>query len=346
MTDLSPRELSARELSARELSAAEQRDRDALDAAKLYYRAGLSQAEVAAQMGLSRPTVAKLLQHARERGFVVIEIVDPQEAGAQVGDRLRALFNLDDVRVVHPPQAPSGAGDHPSIVDDLGIAGARFLEEVVEDGMSVGVSWGKTMLHVARNLRHTHTRARQIVQLKGGSSRSNLSTNNFETMNLFCAAFNAPALALPLPVIFDQVETKHIVEQDSHIADVLNQGRETDLVAFTVGSARKESLVMNLGYLSDAMVEQLVGVAVGDVCSRFYTHDGNIAAPDIDALTVGISVEDLRARPRRVLIAGGTYKAEAIETALWMGLATDLVIDEHTARRVLALHERRKHLQK
>lgn len=324
-------------------TAAEQRDRDALDAAKLYYRAGLSQAEVAAQMGLSRPTVAKLLQHARERGFVVIEIHDPLEASAQIGDALRARFGLDEVRIVHPPQAPSGSGDSPSMADDLGIAGARFLEDVIEDGMSLGLAWGKTMLHVARNLRPTHTRARQIVQLKGGSSRSTLSTNNFETMNLFCAAFNAPALALPLPVIFDQVETKRIVEQDSHIADVLRQGRETDLVVFTVGSARRESLVMNLGYLSEDMVEELVVAAVGDVCSRFYTHEGEVASPSVDALTVGIGLDDLRERPRRVLIAGGTYKAEAIETALHMGLATDLVIDQQTARRVLALHERRRH---
>ena len=319
----------------------QQRDREALDAAKLYYRGGLNQAEVAAALGLSRPTVAKLLQHARDRGFVVIEIHDPHEAGGQVGDRLRTLFRLRDVHIVHPPEHSGIPDDSVAVLEDLGIAGARHLESLVEDGMSIGVSWGTTMVSVARALTETNIRARQIVQLKGNSSGPNRSTNNFETMNLFCAAFNATAMALPLPVVFEEVETKRIVERDSHIADVLRQGRETDLVAFTVGSARLDTLETKLGYLPRDMVEELEGRAVGDVCSRFYTANGEVASPRIDELTMGISINELRERPRRVLIAGGTAKAEAIETALWMGLATDLVIDSRTAQRVLALHEQR-----
>ena len=45
----------------------ERRDEQSIEAVKLYYQQGLSQAEVATRMGLSRPTVAKLLAHGRER---------------------------------------------------------------------------------------------------------------------------------------------------------------------------------------------------------------------------------------------------------------------------------------
>ncbi|MCQ4617393.1 RNA polymerase subunit sigma-70 [Corynebacterium sp. CCUG 18816] len=311
------------------------RDRDALTAAKLYYRSELSQAEVAAEMGCSRPTVAKLLQHAKDRGYVTIEVHDPQEADEILIEDLTSRYTLEGVRIVHPAN-PSAA-----IMEDLGVAGARYLESMPLDGLSVGVSWGKTLLNIARNLRPTNMRARQIVQLKGGSSRSHLATNDFETITGFCTAFNAPALTLPLPVIFERVETKEIVEQDSHIADVLQQGRETDVAVFTVGSVRKQSLLMNLGYLSEEMSRELLGVAVGDACSRFYTREGDVASKRIDDLTVGIELDELRARPRRVLVAGGLYKAEAIETALWMGLASDLVIDQPTAVRVLEIAKTR-----
>ena len=54
----------------------ERRDEQSIEAVKLYYQQGLSQAEVATRMGLSRPTIAKLLAHGRERGFVTIEIHD------------------------------------------------------------------------------------------------------------------------------------------------------------------------------------------------------------------------------------------------------------------------------
>ncbi|MCP1386934.1 sugar-binding transcriptional regulator [Corynebacterium sp. TA-R-1] len=322
----------------------DQRDADALDAAKLYYREDLSQAEVAARMGLSRPTVAKLLQLARDREFVVIEIRDPREAGADLSAQLIDRFNLQGARVVYPPRNDDsffGTEAAQAVLQEIGRTGARYLEEIVEDGMSIGIAWGKTLRSVAKHLRPTTTRAREVVQLKGGSSRSGVTTHNFDAIHQFCNAFNAPARMLPLPVIFDKVETKQIVEQDSYIAEVLQHGRETDLVVFTVGSAKKESLVMNLGYLSDDMVEELLGVAVGDACSRFFTHDGEIAAPRVNDLTVGISLDELRTRPRRLLVAGGLYKAEAIETALWMGLATDLVVDQPTAELVLELHAKR-----
>ena len=42
----------------------DKRDEQSIDALKLYYQQNLSQAEVAARLGISRPTVAKLLAHA------------------------------------------------------------------------------------------------------------------------------------------------------------------------------------------------------------------------------------------------------------------------------------------
>ena len=62
----------------------ERRDEQSIEAVKLYYQQGLSQAEVATRMGLSRPTVAKLLAHGRERGFVTIEIHDPREDASEI----------------------------------------------------------------------------------------------------------------------------------------------------------------------------------------------------------------------------------------------------------------------
>ena len=45
----------------------------------LYYNRDVSQSDIARLMDLSRPTVAKLLQRARQKGIVKILICDPQE---------------------------------------------------------------------------------------------------------------------------------------------------------------------------------------------------------------------------------------------------------------------------
>lgn len=306
------------------------RDEQALVAAKLYYISGLSQLQVAEEMGVSRPTVAKLLHHARDRGFVTIEVNDPREVSGGLGRRLAERFALEDARVVDVPR-PDGE----ELLSELARQAAALLADLVHDGDSIGVSWGNTMYALARALPHIPHRGVEIVQLEGGLSHNECSANDIETINLFCRAFDAFARTLPLPVIFDNPQTKRIVERDRHIAHVLELGRRTDIVVFTVGAANRESLPMTMGYLSEAEVDELARSAVGDACSRFFDSAGRVASPEIDARTVGIDLDSLRQRPTRLLVAGSLAKYEAIATALSMGLATHLVVDRQTAARIL-----------
>lgn len=317
------------------LEVVDKRDEQALTAAKLYYTADLSQAEVAAEMGVSRPTVAKLLQHARERGFVTIEIHDPREVGGTLGRRLVDAYShhgLIEARVVDVVRERDE-----DLLGELGRMGAAVLTENVRDGQSIGVSWGNTMYAVARSLEHTSHHGVEIIQLKGGMSHSSASTNDIDTINLFCQAFDAYARPLPLPVIFDNVEAKRIVEKDRHIAHILQLGAQCDVALFTVGAANAESLPLALGYLTEEESAELSARAVGDACSRFFTADGSVAMPSIDERTVGISLADLASRPVRILVAGGRWKAEAIQAALSMGLATHLVVDAPTARSIVQM---------
>lgn len=309
------------------------RDEQALLAAKLYYESDFSQAEVAAEIGVSRPTAAKLLQHAREKGYVTIEVHDPREKGGELSSLLVDRFGEYGLRTAYVVQVARPGEDQ--LLKELGGKGARVLESLVQDGSMVGVSWGNTMYAVARALMPSPHRGVEIVQLKGGLGHTESSTNDIETINLFCRAFDAYARTLPLPVIFDSVEAKRIVEKDRHIAHLLELGRMTDIVVFTVGAVTRGSLPLTMGYLSEEEIDELVARAVGDACSRFYTAEGETALPSVDERTVGIGLADLAQRPVRLLVAGGTQKTAAIGAALRMGLATHLVIDAATAAAVL-----------
>lgn len=306
------------------------RDEQALDAATLYYRDGLSQGEVATRLGVSRPTVSKLVQHAKDAGFVRIEIHDPRETGSALVDRLRERFGLAEVRLAQ-------AGPAPDLLRELGWLGALTLQDEVQDGDLVGVTWGETMYAVARALKPQPRHGVEIVQLKGGLSLTSRSTNDFETITLFCRAFDAYARTLPLPVIFDDPTVKTIVEQERHIRHVLDLGREAQTAIFTVGGISPEAMLFNLGHLTEGEREHLLAHAAGDVCSRFYDEAGQICLPDLDARTVGISLDDLRAKRTRILVAGGLAKARALHVALQAGYATHLVTDTRTAAAVLEM---------
>ena len=55
------------------------KDRLSINVAKLYYRSEYSQQKIAEELGISRPSVSRLLQYAKEKGYVKIQIFDPVE---------------------------------------------------------------------------------------------------------------------------------------------------------------------------------------------------------------------------------------------------------------------------
>ena len=222
----------------------DRRDEAAIEAVKAYYQQDLSQAEVAARMGISRPTVAKLLAHGRARGFVTVEIHDPREEASELALRLQERFALACVRVAHGCVA-----DEAEAISQVGRVGAELVARLVRDDMSVGISWGRTMSAVASHLARSPRQGVRVVQLKGGTSFSDRATHDFEIMRAFCDAFGAQPCYLPLPVIFEDTATASIVRADRGIERILREGRGVDIAVFTVGAVKKESLSLNLGQL-------------------------------------------------------------------------------------------------
>ncbi len=309
---------------------ASSKDKRALEAARMYYLKGLTQSAVAKTLGVSRPTVAKLIQYARDRGFVTISIHDSAEDRAELEHRLRERFCLDGVRV-----CGGGPDDNSALLDGLGAAGSELVEELVHDGTMIGVTWGKTLWSVAKHLDPCDVHGVEVIQLKGGLSFTSWETNDMETMNLFCRAFNAYGRYLHLPLAFDSEEVKRLVESERHLRRILEMGREADLAVFTVGSVEPDSLLLSAGYLTPEETAEVTNKAVGDICSRFFDVHGEPCVPSLDRRTVGISLADLRKKPCRVLVAGGPRKVNGLDAALRAGYATHLATDEVSARVLL-----------
>lgn len=309
---------------------ADSKDKRALEAARMYYLKGLTQSAIAKTLGVSRPTVAKLIQYARERGFVTISIHDSAEDRSELERRLKDRFHLDGVRV-----SGASSDDNSALLEGLGAAGSELVEGLVHDGTMIGVTWGKTLWSIARHLNRCDVHGAEVIQLKGGLSFTSWEANDMETMNLFCRAFNAYGRYLHLPLAFDSEEVKRLVESERHLRRILEMGREADLAVFTVGSVEPDSLLLSAGYLTPEETTEVREKAVGDICSRFFDIHGEPCVPSLDRRTVGISLSDLRGKPCRVLVAGGPRKVNGLDAALRAGYATHLATDEVSARVLL-----------
>lgn len=96
-----------------------------IEAARLYYKSDYSQQQIASQLGISRPTVSRLLQYAKEKGFVKIDIVDPFDDLDNMSHQLKEKYRLRDVRVAFSPK-----DDYELIREYIGKEAAEYLSEI------------------------------------------------------------------------------------------------------------------------------------------------------------------------------------------------------------------------
>ena len=306
------------------------RNRLSITVAKLYYRSEYSQQRIAEEMGISRPSVSRLLQHAKDMGYVKIQIFDPVEDMGQMERRLAARYALNEVRVVS-----STINDEEEIKKYIGIKTAEYIDTIVRDGDIIGVGWGTTLYNVSNSLIPRQLKGSQIVQLEGGVTHANGETFANDILERFARNYGTIAQHLPLPVIFDSSAVKEMVYQDRHINRVLELGRHANIAVFSVGTVRNSALFFRLGYTDAEEKTRIQKEAVGDICSRFFDAAGHICNPQLDDRTVGIRLQDLTAKEHSILASGGEAKLQAIHAALIGGYANTFITDQFTARALL-----------
>ena len=301
-----------------------------IDAAKMYYQLDYSQQEIAKKLGISRPTVSRLLQMAKEEGIVQIKILDPTLDNERYARQLEERYRLKKAIVVSVPQ-----NEDRHIKKYQGEATAEYLYAIVKDGDSIGVTWGTTLYQVAVNLQNKHVKNVNIVQLNGGVSYSETDTYASEIVHLFGKAFNTTPHFLPLPAIVDHMVVKQAIEADRHIRRILEMGKSTNIAVVTVGVPDSDSVLIRANYFTEEDLKLIYSCAVGDICSRYIDINGNLCSEELDRRTIGIDLAELRKKEQSILVAGGPRKVDAIFGALRGGYTNVLITDHFTAKALL-----------
>lgn len=308
------------------------RDKDklAINVAKLYYRSDFSQQKIAQELGVSRPSISRLLQYAKDKGYVNIQIVDPVEDMSIMEQRLKDKLHLKDVKI-----ASSTINDEEEIKKYISIAAAQYLDGIIKDGDIIGVGWGTTLYNMSKALIPRSIKGSQVVQLEGGLNNSEWNNYSREILENFANNFNTVAQYLPLPVIFDNKATKEQVDKDRYIKRILELGRHANIALFSVGTVRPNALFFRLGYTDIQEQEKIQRNSVGDICSRFFDVEGRVCNRDLDERTVGITLSELRDKEYSIMISGGEGKINAIKAALKGRYANVLITDQFTGKALL-----------
>lgn len=302
----------------------------AVRAAELYYEENKTQDEIGAILRVTRWKVGRLLAQARERGIIRIEIVHPRARRLSLERELGARFGLQDAIVVPAPADPI------ELQARVAEAAADYLVSVRPVPRLLGVSWGRTLHQVAEALPVGWATGVNVVQINGGVSLSKRPGTAASTAVMIAQKAGGQATLLPSPAILERLETKKAIESDRTVGGVVQMARGAAAYLFSAGVADLSSVHVDSGYLTGDDIAALVERgAVGDVIGRYITADGTIADPELDARTLGLSLEELRAARSSILVIGGESKHPVARAIVTHGLCSVIVTDEHTARALL-----------
>ncbi|OLO64308.1 transcriptional regulator [Actinomyces oris] len=349
----------------------------AYEAASMYYVQGETMEVIAHHLGVSRSTVSRLLARARQEGVVRVSLVQPGGAGSLEG-RMAQVFGVrthivpvrEGTTEIHRlQQVASVAAAHMvdligALAEQGGAEGAGAPEsggpegenrgaaggagrDVGAGGVVVGVAWGTTMSEVSAALPSRPVPGLTVVQLNGASDPMREGPSAGEVLSQMRMSLGARTISFPVPAFFDHVATREAMWSERSVKRVLSVARRASLAVFGVGAldalnGALPSQVYEGGHLTarDQAVLRRQNV-VGDVCTVLLRADGSWRDVTLNARATGPTPAQLARIPRRLCVAAGTGKARALLAALRARTATDLIVDDATARAVLELAEAR-----
>jgi deoxyribonucleoside regulator len=302
-----------------------------IQVAKRYYHLDMTMSDLSTELGLTRWQASRLLTEAKESGLVRIEIVPHTPRLPSVESRIERTFGLKEAVIV-PCRADE---DEALVLDAVARAAGQYLAGLGKIP-AIGVSWGRTMTAVARRLPPYWNEGVEVVLLNGSMNvrSSGPQTNN--VAELFASAGKGTAMLLPVPAVFGHAATKSALEHDPTIAAVLDFAARVPVICFGIGGMVPDSVLIQAGYVSPEDHRQLLHKgAVGDILSRYIDAEGRIVDAELDARTIGISLESCRERTLSIGVAAGIAKRDAILSCVRARYVNVLITDERTAESLL-----------
>ena len=304
--------------------------RNRMRIAWMYYVEGLTQNEIADQLGIGRVTVVRNIHEAIKQREVKIWIEGEVAECFELEAELKKAFGLKDAVVVPEPSLP----EHVSKA--IGVAAGMYISDAMSDNISVGVGWGATLYESLQTLAPRELKDVQVISLLGGIVQAR-KFNPAEFAWQFSRIVGADCYLLQAPAVVDSPETRTALIERCGLIDVMTRAEKLDVALLSVGALSAASTAFRFNLLTDTeRLELTAAGAVGDMLFNFYDREGRIVDHPVNTRIMSIPPAQLRSVPTRILASGGQEKVECLLGAIKLIQANVLISNEETARELLA----------
>jgi DNA-binding transcriptional regulator LsrR (DeoR family) len=302
----------------------------AASVARRFYLDGLSKSDIAAEFGLSRFKVARILEEAVATGLVRIEIQFPMGFNAALVQPLQETFGLRRVVVVDDFEP-----DSESVMRQyLARAAAGLLDEMVTESDVLGIGYGRTLTLLAEDVGELPPCP--VVQLTGALFGVNPGENSVELVRQISARSGGACYSIYAPQVLPDASTAKLLRQQREVSDAYAQFDRVTKAVVAVGSWNPPRSQLH-DSLSESERAKLTKAGVcAEICAVLLDAQGKQVAEEFTERCISIGSAQLRAIPDVIAVAGGAAKAMAMRAIIAGGYANSVVIDTSLATAMLS----------
>lgn len=297
----------------------------------LYYNQKYKHQQIAETLGISRPTVSRILACAEERKVVHITVNDLDTVKFwDIEQRLKSRYGLREAVVV------DALDDDAQNKTVLGNAARKYLENCIQDGDKVGVSMGSTLYHTVYGSFSRMANNVTFVPLIGGMGQLRTELHSNHLAENLARAYGGVFLPLYAPARVSNANVRNHLKKEQSVAQVLQLHKELSVALVGIGYPNAKSSIKATGYYKNNEIESLIkrGVA-GDICMQFFDAQGDTQPYKKDNDVIGIDLNKLKKIPYSIGVAGGKDKISAIAGAIKGRYINVLITDSRCAEILL-----------
>ncbi len=302
----------------------------------LYHSRQLRQGAIAERLRISQSRVSRLLDQAAAMGIVQTVVVLPSTAASELEAGLESAYGLTEAHVYDLGDTAGNA----DLTSELGQLLALHLQSVPPDEEIIGfTSWSRTLQETVRHLRPLpHDTTKFVVEMLGDLGPPVMQHEAAQTTRRLADLTGATPVFLRTPGVLTKPDIgRELLAHDPHAQAAIAMHDEIQLALVGVGAADIADTIQGGDNFLTAEQFQYARSqgAVGEVNLRFLDAEGRPIRTELDDLVVGARLEQLSRARRRMAVAGGPRKYQAIRAALRGGWINSLLTDAQTARFLL-----------
>lgn len=292
--------------------------------ANYYYKAGMTQNEIAKKMSMSRQRVNRILKKCLEMGIVKIVIQEFDDQNVEFEAKLESISGLNEAMIVNCEE------EH--INDSLGPVAGAYLERILKDDDIIGFSRGRALSSMVESLEQTDKKNLTVTQLVGGLNAEESNINSDNIVRYSSETLNAKPYFMYTPIIVESKKLRDSMLNESFFAQVYNKMKNCTVAVVGIGDMSAESEFVKKSFLTEEECNILRDEkAVGEICTHYFDVNGKIIESNINGRVFAIDYKNFKNIPIRIGISGGKEKAFAIEGAIRSNLINVLITDYDTA---------------